>query len=904
MTGLMHLLLSLCVLGWLALSAAQGAEGDWPMWRHDTSLTAYQPLPGAMRQPPRVLARYFVGSGQGAHRFADLRGSGRDTEILVTARARLMAYSEQGKLLWQSAPPGYVISDVAWVEDLDGDGRKEVVALAGHLGGTRQAYLILDGQTGRLRAAIDINTGDFGWRGCCGAYLPDARGKQIFVVTSMRQAQGGPPASNGEFALWSFDGHRAIRRWAWTPKEYAVEYPAVMLGDLNGEGHTHAVVDSWCHVWNLDLATGALASHTTWDPQGANKRHYGWNELVDVDGDGKLDFVNISLTKHVDVLRNVGGKLELAWTRGWPDPVTTEARSIRMPSDPVSDLDGDGKKELVAALFDGTTDKRWHLFIWDGVTGAQKAEAPDLVPIASVPIRGEHGGRALLCVRSAGLQFDPPASYEVWRLQGGQLTRLWASSTAAFLLESLPADARRDFAFNAVGVRRAVMAGPDGGRAAFFTTEKGGQAAQGWAIQADGAVVTSTETPPAPPVPRALPDLPPLQGVMAPYLLAADIDGDGRNEVLLYDNATVTVLRLEGDALRLVETFPSSEIPIVCDLLGDGKPYVLTAGRGADGNLWVQARGPDRKTLWQYVFPQSAACGQYSERPHYFTVGHFTGGKHLDVFTYSTKPAARAYVLDGRTGKPVWEREEVPGIERHFQAFGGRAVAWDFNGDGTDDIVFCNPDFYCIADGKTGNLLVGPVNIAQVLKWWAAYASPTVLQRAGEAPFVYLGGAYSCRAGLSLDGTRGLWLEYLPTERWPLRGGNAGFSEGLLPPSRVISHGSKEERGWRGAQVEADGTLVCFDAATGRHLWQMGLSTAPSGIVSGDVDGEGAPELLFGGQDGNLLAVRDAGDRGKVVWRKTFAAPVGTPILADVNGDGKSEVVVSVGDGYVYVLGR
>ena len=25
-----------------------GADGDWPMWRHDPALTGYQPTPGAM----------------------------------------------------------------------------------------------------------------------------------------------------------------------------------------------------------------------------------------------------------------------------------------------------------------------------------------------------------------------------------------------------------------------------------------------------------------------------------------------------------------------------------------------------------------------------------------------------------------------------------------------------------------------------------------------------------------------------------------------------------------------------------------------------------------------------------------------------------------------------------------
>jgi hypothetical protein len=74
---------------------------------------------------------------------------------------------------------------------------------------------------------------------------------------------------------------------------------------------------------------------------------------------------------------------------------------------------------------------------------------------------------------------------------------------------------------------------------------------------------------------------------------------------------------------------------------------------------------------------------------------------------------------------------------------------------------------------------------------------------------------------------------------------------------------------------------------------------APSGIVTGDVDGDGRPGVLLGGQDGRLLVVRDGGDRGE----KAFDGPVGAPLLADLDGDGTAGAVVSVGDGHIYVLG-
>jgi hypothetical protein len=72
--------------------------------------------------------------------------------------------------------------------------------------------------------------------------------------------------------------------------------------------------------------------------------------------------------------------------------------------------------------------------------------------------------------------------------------------------------------------------------------------------------------------------------------------------------------------------------------------------------------------------------------------------------------------------------------------------------------------------------------------------------------------------------------------------------------------------------------------------------------VSGDVDGDGEPELLIGGRDGRLHCIGDGGARPRLVWTVPFAGPVASVLLADLDGDGKSEIAASVGDGYVYVL--
>lgn len=874
------------------------APGDWPAWRRDGHLTAYQPLPGAMKAPPEALARYFLGEEAGVVTPADLSGTGTAQEFLVVARARLFACDAQGRRLWECNPAGYWLQRVEWVADLDGDGRPEVVAQAGHLGGTRWAFLVLDGQTGRLRASFPFNVGQYGCSRFCGAFAPGRPGQQILLVTSGIQASRDGWETNGHVRLLQLDGEALSPLWDFEPEEYQFKYQSTMIADLTGRGQWNAVVVSWCDVWNLDLSTGEVVSHTHWDPQGANGRHYGWNQLVDVFGDGRLDFVVVALTKHVDVLRcDEHGKLSLAWTRGWPDSVTTSTRSLVGPSDPVADLDGDGRKELVVATFDGLADSRWHLLAYDGRTGELRAEALDLVPMAVQALSGDSGEELVFCVRSATWARDAGEGFEIWSLREGGWEQVWVSDGAPFLIAPVPSGERIRADATGVDARRLVTADVDGdGRAEFFTQQQG--VAQAWGLDDAGRVVQKRGGPLAPQGP-APPSGTPTQGKMATYLLAADVRGRGRNHLLLYERGSVTELIWEGDRLRPASVFSSLEIPVVCRLLGDERPFLLLAGRGPDRNLFVEARqvrsDGQTGTLWHFTMEDTQGSGQ-SLQAAYFTVGRFTGGAHLDVFTYSTKPGARAWVLDGRTGHPVWEREEIPDIERHFQPMGGRASVWDYDGDGEDDILFCCPDYYCVVDGRTGDLHVGPVSLRDLTGRWAAYSSPAVLAQEGRPPIVYLGGSYESCVSIQPDGQKGLWSEFLSTDRWRLATDAAnGFSEGLLPPTAG--------RDWRVVQARVDGRLVCFDPATGGHAWEMSLTTAPSSILTGDVDGDGRPEFFFGGQDGNLYVYRDAGDRPEEVWRKGFDGPVGTLLLADMNGDGKSEMVVSVGDGHVVVLG-
>src|SRR5262249_40571935 len=147
----------------------------------------------------------------------------------------------------------------------------------------------------------------------------------------------------------------------------------------------------------------------------------------------------------------------------------------------------DGHMEVVSSLFDGLSDKRWHLSIFDAVSGDEKANALDLVAIASVQLWGTNGPRALLCIRSSRIEYEPGESYEAWRLLNGKLEKIWSETNAPFLPRAEPSNDRRGLGFTGMKLQWVATADVDGdGRLEFFTTKKDDPSApQAWGIGKD-----------------------------------------------------------------------------------------------------------------------------------------------------------------------------------------------------------------------------------------------------------------------------------------------------------------------------------------------------------------------------------------------------------------------------------
>lgn len=850
------------VMAWLGAVAAPGA---WPEPRQNSQLTAVQPVPGRMAAAPVVLAEHDLGRAPAGLHAVKAPGGGDWGLALV--HGALHCYAADGSLQWTSHPPGLNYVQIAVVEDLNGDGTVEIALRAGRPADPYGAAVLVDLASGDLVWRYDVEPMSYAWYLFTGHYLPGVASKQLIVLM-----HGYPPdAENGYIALFDYaaDGPVPAQRWRYDFDAYTC-FPTLQRSDVDGDGVEELGVQTHSRMWLIDPVTGAKEQFIEWDVSPGNVRSYGLTEFVDLDGDGREDFLCIAnFAQHHEVLLNRDGTLEKAWHYGWDESVTTGKVATTWPEPPYADVDGDGAMELVVSMFNARGDSAWAVRVYAMATGTIEYEHPGLIAAALRDLNED--GRAEILAdasddpavasRTGGIEAGRGDGAVVLAVRDGALAEVWRDPAA---------EAVRSRDANGPHIRRR-----DG------------------AYRVRMASATMHETPYEAPPPTPGPDfsaVPDLVGPALPDLLAADFDGDGINEVLVYTQGQAHLYNVGAGRLHSIGTYPSGCLPAVADFDGDGVAdlAVVEAAPDRRPRVAVVAPGRNNATIWETELPQPPQAGLPAPRVAYLRTGNFLGRGAPDLYAWIGTPTVRSVVLHGATGQLVWEKTEFEGIERYYGPSVDLAAAYDFDGDGCDDLVFTNPDYYCVADGPTGAMLLGPLFPPNIFDQpsQGLYTLPAILAGADGPPTVVLAAGHYFQAAMSVRADP-YWYKL------PVAGESPCAAEGFLA----------QDGTWLMGFGRQNGQFACVEVEDGTLRWEHPLEASASDPIACDVDGDGQMEFVVATSHGTLVAVGDRDGAPAVVWETMVNAGLGAPIAADVTGDGASELIVAGHDGRVRVFG-
>ncbi len=245
------------------------------------------------------------------------------------------------------------------------------------------------------------------------------------------------------------------------------------------------------------------------------------------------------------------------------------------------------------------------------------------------------------------------------------------------------------------------------------------------------------------------------------------------------------------------------------------------------------------------------------------------------------------YTIDGKSGKTL---EKVTAASGGYGATGflGAAALFDVTGDGVADaFVPCRDDVFRAIDGKKGTILWSHNGGSGM------HGAPIIVDADGDGAMeVVFTEAYS--DVFCADAKTGS-IKWKATLENP-----DGGIEGLFSPVGWFPDASCAlvSTAWWGSHEG----VYCLAGDTGQIRWRYGhpKRNISSGAVIGDIDGKPGAEAVIGTEGGQVVAL-DA--QGVPVWSQTLGGSIEcTPTLADIDGDGLTEVLAAASNGSLYAF--
>lgn len=356
---------------------------------------------------------------------------------------------------------------------------------------------------------------------------------------------------------------------------------------------------------------------------------------------------------------------------------------------------------------------------------------------------------------------------------------------------------------------------------------------------------------------------------------------------------------------------------LMANVTGDERLEVISVTTGEDGQAVVEALSRSGERLWASPFPvPGRAPTQEAAGITNWTAGNFRSQVHQDVLVHYrvTDSGQSVRLLDGATGTPVWQRD-VAKMEGDLATgcrarSGGRhGPAFDWDGDGLDEYLDLPASAMAVYDGPDGGDLLSewtsefcpnPLPLFQQFDERLVLTAAVEIQPGGGRQVLY-GKNPTTLALLALDGQT-VWNTplYDGMSMTSLQGLGDVNGDGTVD---VVAVGRCDSNGTNATAYAGD---------SGDTLWNLtylaDCENRPTSVATGDINGDGRDEALF--VSANILYAIGETSVGTpaVLWTAEidpeFQNPQGQVQIADVLGNGRPQILVSVEDGFLVSLGN